>query len=190
MRPGCLICMYSLANWVIIGPGNDLAPMSFCQINLQWTYLEEIIFEIQKFSFTKIHLKISSWNHRSFCGNLLRASYEHLFSPCWAISIQHKTFFISFIILSWQTWRKRVELQGQAALINAFIEHFQRIVWEFTGHRWIPHTKASDAEIWCFLWIWMWISGWVNNRPWGWWFETPANSLWHHCNVPTPDPFY
>ena len=20
------------------------------------------------------------------------------------------------------------------------------------GHRWIPHTKASDAELWCFLW--------------------------------------
>ena len=23
---------------------------------------------------------------------------------------------------------------------------------EFTGHRWIPHTKTSDAELWCFLW--------------------------------------
>ena len=23
---------------------------------------------------------------------------------------------------------------------------------EFTGHRWIPHTKVSDAELWCFLW--------------------------------------
>ena len=23
---------------------------------------------------------------------------------------------------------------------------------EFTGHRWISHTKASDAELWCFLW--------------------------------------
>ena len=23
---------------------------------------------------------------------------------------------------------------------------------EFTDHRWISHTKASDAEIWCFLW--------------------------------------
>ena len=23
---------------------------------------------------------------------------------------------------------------------------------EFTGHRWIPHTKASDAELWIFLW--------------------------------------
>ena len=23
---------------------------------------------------------------------------------------------------------------------------------EFTGHLWIPRTKASDAELWCFLW--------------------------------------
>ena len=23
---------------------------------------------------------------------------------------------------------------------------------EFTGHRWSPRTKASDAELWCFLW--------------------------------------
>ena len=33
---------------------------------------------------------------------------------------------------------------------------------EFTGDRWIPHTKASDAELWCFLWS-AWINGWVNN---------------------------
>ena len=35
---------------------------------------------------------------------------------------------------------------------------------EFTGHRWIPRTKASDAELWCFLWSAPWINGWVNNR--------------------------
>ena len=23
---------------------------------------------------------------------------------------------------------------------------------EFTGDRWIPRTKTSDAELWCFLW--------------------------------------
>ena len=23
---------------------------------------------------------------------------------------------------------------------------------EFTGLRWIPRTKASDAELWCFRW--------------------------------------
>ena len=35
---------------------------------------------------------------------------------------------------------------------------------EFTGHRWIPHSKASDAELWCFLWSTPWINGWINNR--------------------------
>ena len=34
---------------------------------------------------------------------------------------------------------------------------------EFTGHRWIPYTKASDAELWCFPWS-AWINGWVNTR--------------------------
>ena len=33
---------------------------------------------------------------------------------------------------------------------------------EITGHRWIPLTKASDAELWCFLWSG--INAWVNNR--------------------------
>ena len=35
---------------------------------------------------------------------------------------------------------------------------------EFTGHRWILLTKASDAELWCFLWYAPWINGWVTNR--------------------------
>ena len=26
------------------------------------------------------------------------------------------------------------------------------LCWEFTGPRWIPRTKASDAGLWCFLW--------------------------------------
>ena len=35
---------------------------------------------------------------------------------------------------------------------------------EFIGHRWIPRTKASDAELGCFIWSAQWINGWVNNR--------------------------
>ena len=31
---------------------------------------------------------------------------------------------------------------------------------EFTSHRWIPGTKANDAE---FSLTWAWINGWVNN---------------------------
>ena len=43
---------------------------------------------------------------------------------------------------------------------------------EFTGHRWIPLTKASDPELWCFLWSAPEINGWVNNRE--------AGDLRHH----------
>ena len=32
---------------------------------------------------------------------------------------------------------------------------------EFTGHWWIPCTKASDVELWFFIRVW--INGWVNN---------------------------
>ena len=35
---------------------------------------------------------------------------------------------------------------------------------EFTGRRWIPLTKASDAQLWWFFFICAWINGWVNNR--------------------------
>ena len=44
---------------------------------------------------------------------------------------------------------------------------------EFTGHRWLPRTKASDAELWCCLWSGPWTNGWVNNRD--------AGDLRRHC---------
>ena len=49
---------------------------------------------------------------------------------------------------------------------------------ELIGHRWILHTKASDAELWCFLHLYKRLS----KQPWGWWFETPSCLLWRHCN--------
>ena len=33
---------------------------------------------------------------------------------------------------------------------------------EFTGHRWIPRTKAIDADLDVFICAWM--NDWVNNR--------------------------
>ena len=35
---------------------------------------------------------------------------------------------------------------------------------EFTGHRLIPLTKASDAEFWCSFFICACINAWVNSR--------------------------
>ena len=49
---------------------------------------------------------------------------------------------------------------------------------EFTGDRWIPRTKTSDAKLWYFLWS----APWINVC--GWWFKTPMCSLWRHCSTP------
>ena len=46
--------------------------------------------------------------------------------------------------------------------------------------RWIPHTKASDAELYVFFDLRL--NKPVRKQSWGWWFETPARSLWRHCN--------
>ena len=51
---------------------------------------------------------------------------------------------------------------------------------EFTGHRWIPGTKANDAELWCFLWSAPEYT--LSKQSRDWWFETPSCSLWRHCN--------
>ena len=57
-------------------------------------------------------------------------------------------------------------------------KHFPRywpFVREFTGHRWIPRTKASDAELWCFTWSPL--APTVDRT-----METPSRWLWRHCN--------
>ena len=51
---------------------------------------------------------------------------------------------------------------------------------EFTGPRWIPHTKASDAELWCFLDLRL--NKRLSKQWWSWWFETLSRQLWRHRN--------
>ena len=40
---------------------------------------------------------------------------------------------------------------------------------EFIGLRWIPRTKASDAELWCFFDLHL--DGRLSKHSWGWWLE-------------------
>ena len=51
---------------------------------------------------------------------------------------------------------------------------------EFTGDRWIPRTKASDAELWCFFDLRL--NKRLSKESRRQWFETPPRSLWRHCN--------
>ena len=50
---------------------------------------------------------------------------------------------------------------------------------EFTGHWWIPLTKASDTELWCFLLSCL--NKRLSKQSWGWWFDTTSRALWRHC---------
>ena len=52
---------------------------------------------------------------------------------------------------------------------------------EFTGHRWIPHTKASDAELSFFFDLRL--NKQLSKQSCSWWFEMPSRALWHHCNA-------
>ena len=52
---------------------------------------------------------------------------------------------------------------------------------EFTCVRWIPHTKASDAELWYFFDLRL--NKRLSKQSWGWWFEMLSCPLWRQCNV-------
>ena len=55
---------------------------------------------------------------------------------------------------------------------------------EFIGHWWIPQSKGSGAELWCFFYLRL-IKR-LSKQSWGWWFETSSCSLWRHWNIETP----
>ena len=51
---------------------------------------------------------------------------------------------------------------------------------EFTSHRWIPLTKASDAKLWCFFDLRL--NKQLCKQSKRWWFKTPSLLLRRHYN--------
>ena len=49
--------------------------------------------------------------------------------------------------------------------------------------RWIPCTKASDAELWCYFFFDMHPNKRLSKQWRGWWFETLSCLLWRHRHV-------
>ena len=54
---------------------------------------------------------------------------------------------------------------------------------EFTGPRWIPHKKASHAELLSFFELRL--NKRLGKQQWGWWFETLSCPLWNRRNEQT-----
>ena len=71
--------------------------------------------------------------------------------PCegeinWMSFVSSKSDEWSTFVLLCVVWDMMTSSNGNIFRVTG---HF---CGEFTGHRWIPRTKASDAELWCFLW--------------------------------------
>ena len=56
-----------------------------------------------------------------------------------------KTHFLALILL-------RIFAHVMTSSIGNIFRVAGHLCGEFTGPRWIPRTKASHAELWCFLW--------------------------------------
>ena len=52
---------------------------------------------------------------------------------------------------------------------------------EFTGQRWIPHTRPVTRSFDVFFHLRL--NKQLSKQSWGWWFETLSRPLWRHCNV-------
>ena len=95
----------------------------------------------------------------------------------WKISFQSASNK-GFIFHDYRVWQISVYLYG-----NMFIRQEYQLIFTWWRHQmetfsmllaicarnspgpwWIPHTKASDAELWCFLWSASEENGWINNR--------------------------
>ena len=87
----------------------------------------------------------------------------------WSVACQLHNM-LRHLVSSW--WRHQVTSQKTFPRDRPF-------VWGI--HRWIPRTRATHAELWCFFDLCL-------NKQWSKqsrrrWFETPSRLLWHQCNV-------
>ena len=84
-------------------------------------------------------------------------------------------YIISAVCIWWVSWFMMTSSNGHIFRVTG------HLCGEFTGPRWIPCTKASDAELWCLFDLRPNIL--LNKHSWGCWFKTPSHPLWRHCNV-------
>ena len=75
---------------------------------------------------------------------LLQLTIKHYMNRLvipWTVTARFELIYLSNRTHPW--WRHQME---------TFFRVNGPLWWEFTGHRWIPLTEASDVELWCFLW--------------------------------------
>ena len=123
------------------------------------------------------------WN-----GDLVEARHHHL-----SITLIQLTFFgklccyfmATCIVHNSSWWKLTISLEMYIDMMTSSNGNIFRVTGhlcgEFTGPRWIPHTKASDAELWCFFDLQT--NKRLSKQWWGWWLETLSRPLCRHRNA-------
>ena len=150
------------ANRHLFGKSHNL---NQCWRITTWINGREVSPKMQKFPFKEMHLKMSPAIWRPFCSdpNVLSQEVSPEKNDHWLGLWKIKpTSFYYFLYRTPGThaanripwWCHKMET---FSALLAF-------VWGIHRSWWIPLTKSSDRELWCFLCFSPWINGWVNNR--------------------------
>ena len=138
-----------------------------CWENMDWCHLIEIVcWTIQKnknknFSSSAITF-ISNSDIHHFTGTVMCSFCQQ--------TIYHLVLFIE--TTTSRTWWHH-QMETFSALLDLCAGN-SPVTGEFPSQR--PVMRSFDVFSDLHL------NKQLNNQSWGWWFETPSCSLWHHCN--------
>ena len=198
-------CHLSSQILVNIGSGDGLLPDSTKPLNQCPFAINWVVWHSPKANLTGSAQVIDSWNKMSFQNYIWKITSTSLMGQCgncrislqcyilWRIHCWLFVYFLSFSFWLCVYLSHCVFQNGGWLFLGAFMAlamktssngNIFRItgpLWGEFANRWIPLTKASDAELWCFLWsapeqtVELTIETQVIEMLW--------HSLWLHCNA-------
>ena len=134
--PSDATCRHELDQWyqAIVRPNIDLSSIKSGGINMRVNSLEMLKMHIIRSCCKLTQLKLPTY-----------LSGDEEFNP--------NLFLVLFSMESVRGYCKYTMFYDMMTSSNGNIFRVTGPLWgEFTGHQWIPLTKASDVELWCFLW--------------------------------------
>ena len=159
LSPGrCQAIIWTNAGILLIGPLG--------------TNFSENLSEIYTSSLKKIHLKMSLGKWQPFCLGLNVLMLYIMPWDDWRNFRHHSLMIYEFTPESLSWWRHQMETFSALLAICA---GNSPVPGEFPAQR--PVTRSFD------VFFDLRLNKRLSKQPWGWWFETPAWSLWRHHNV-------
>ena len=150
-------------HWIKIGT----IPKSFWYICI-CTYLSLVVYEascnlwndndcfILKMA---VYVDAATDSHSDSCCFVL-LWYRWIFYILYLCTSNNQTTWMNIYINGWNEVTKKTMMKSRQSKAQQNDDVIKRKYFpvtgplggEFTGHRWIPPTNASDAELWCLFW--------------------------------------